>query len=248
MAKPKLNQIVAVVTGKKTRAEKLLTDAHHGWKAELITGISRTYTPLDEAGEKLPPENKKVQVRVGDVVRNICAELSDFIDVVATQETGNTIAKANIEVDGKVIAANVPISVLLFLEKRLTDLYTFVAAIPTLPTDKEWSYSKEANCNVTPVIEQMRTAKVPVTHVKFQPTEHQPGQAEILYVDKQVGTWATKHFSGAITVQLQSELLARVVKLQDAVKVAREHANSTEVEQVKMGNDLLSFVFGDMIK
>lgn len=245
----RLNQIVAVVTGKKTRAAKLLTEAHHGWKPELITGLSRNYTPLDaESGEKLPPENKRVQVRVGDVVNKVCADLTDFIDVVATQETGNTIAKADVVVDGQVILKGVSISVLLFLEKQLTDLQTFVTSLPTLPTDKEWTFSEDANCYVTPSVEQIRSAKVATNFVKFAPTEFQPGQAEIVYVDKAVGTWTTKHFSGAIPAKLQSALLSKVVKLQDAVKVAREEANSSEVAQVKMGKDLLSFIFSDIIK
>lgn len=41
-------------------------------------------------------------------------------------------------------------------------------------------------------------------------------------------------------------MLERVENLQDAVKQAREQANSTEVEQEKVGEALLKYVFGDL--
>lgn len=247
MAKSKLHQIIAVLTGKKTRAEKLLGDAHHGWKPDLIMGLSRTYEPLDAEGEKQPPENKRVQVRVSEVAKRIAGELAEYFDVQATQETGNTIAAADAVVDGKTLLKNIPVGALLFLEKRLTDLRTFVQQIPTLPTDKEWSFDEASNAYVTPVTQNVRTSKVPTTHVKFQPTEHQPGQAEIIYIDKVIGYYSTRHFSGAILASTQAEMLDRVEKLLEAVKVARETANSVEVDTVKVGQPVMDFIFGKLI-
>lgn len=243
---PKLHQIIALVTGKKTRTSKLLTDSHHGWKQELINGITRTYEPLDAEGEKLPSETKKVQVRVQDVVSKISEELVQFFDIVATQEYGNTTAKADVVVDGQVIVKDIPVSVLLFLDKQLIDLHTFITNLPILPNDRDWTYSEEANCYVSSV-QQMRTQKTPTNFVKFTPTQHQPGQSEIIYIDKAVGTWNTKHFSGAISQKKQSEVLARVVKLQEAVKSAREEANSQSVEEKKIGSEIMKYVFGDSL-
>lgn len=240
----KLHQIIAVLQGKKARSTKVFTDAYQGWKDNLITGISRTYTPLNEEGEVFPAENKKVQVRVQDVLSTVTTELADFYDCLATQEFGNTLAKANVVVDGTPVLSNVPVGTLLFLEKQLEHMLTFVSSIPTLPTDKEWEFSKDANCYVSTPVEQTKTAKVPTNFVKFQPTDKQPGQSEILYIDKTIGHWTTKNFSGAIPAKEQSELIAKVVKLQEAVKIARETANSTEVEQVKIGKNVLDFIFG----
>ena len=42
----KLNQIVALIKGKKTRVKQALTDLHHGWKSEKLIGMTRVYHPL----------------------------------------------------------------------------------------------------------------------------------------------------------------------------------------------------------
>ena len=88
---PKLNQIIAVTNGKKSRATKELTEIHHTLqKSELLTGISRTYQPSEENGEQLPPESKQVQVKVSDKILQVRLALSDLFDVVLTQDSANT--------------------------------------------------------------------------------------------------------------------------------------------------------------
>ncbi len=68
----KLNQIIAVCNGKKSRATKELTEVHKELqKSDLLNGISRTYQPSEENGEQLPPESKNVQVKVTDKIRQI---------------------------------------------------------------------------------------------------------------------------------------------------------------------------------
>ena len=63
----KLNQIIAVVGGKKTQTEKKMTEIYHKiQKPTLFEGISRTYHPLDEEGEMFPPETKNIQYSVSD--------------------------------------------------------------------------------------------------------------------------------------------------------------------------------------
>lgn len=55
MAK-KLNQVIEVEKGVKSRALQELTEAHHSLqKTALLAGISRTYRPKDEEGEQFPP-------------------------------------------------------------------------------------------------------------------------------------------------------------------------------------------------
>ncbi len=46
----KLNQIIALVKGKKARVTKTMTELHHGWKDSKLKGITRTYQPLDDEG------------------------------------------------------------------------------------------------------------------------------------------------------------------------------------------------------
>jgi len=246
--KSKLHEVIAVATGRKTRATKGLAEARQQWKADLITGIARTYAPLAEDGEQLPGERKRVQVRVLDVVRKMAAEMIEFHDVLATLEHGNTQAHANVVVDDRVILRDVPVTLLLFLERQLTELATFIGSVPTLPTDRDWVFSTDANCFVTEATQQVRTQKTPTAFVKYEATEEHPAQVDVVQVDKVVGTWTTRHFSGAIPAKAQADVLARLVKLNDAVKSARERANSTEVEAARIGKAVFEYVLGDLLE
>jgi len=244
MKNPKLNQIIAVTQSKKARAHNLLTTAHRGWHKDRVNGIARTYKPLDEDGEQLPSENRNVQLLVKEGIGQVAKELIDFYNVVATQEFGNTKAKAPVVVDEQQIIPTVPVTCLLFLEKQLNDLRTFISEFPTLPTDREWQWDENRNCYATKSEVTVKTKKVPTTHVKFQPTEHHPGDAEIINVDKTVGHWTTTHLSGALPAQDKADMIARVEAVQDAVKLAREEANSVEVEpQKNFGKLILNYIF-----
>lgn len=239
----KLNQVVAVLQGKKTRGMALLTEAHRSWKPEGLMGLARVYEPKAEDGDKLPPEGRLVTARVKEVVRKVCEELVGFWDVVHTQESGNQEAAADIVLDNTALVRNVPVGMLLFLGKQLEDLGTFCKALPVLPADRDWAWDPNRNCYTTEPTRQNRTQKVPKTHVKFEPTEHHPGQADIVTVDEPVGTWETTHFSGAIPAQQKEAIVRRVCELQDAVKKAREAANMLEVEQKQVAKTILDYVF-----
>ena len=54
----------------------------------------------------------------------------------------------------------------------------------------------------------------------------------------------TVKFSGALPAQRIHDLLTRVEKLQEAVKFAREEANSMTVEDQKIGGKVFQYLFG----
>jgi hypothetical protein len=137
----KLNQIIAVEKGVKSGSLRELTDAHHTLqKPALLAGISRTYQPKDEEGEQLPPESTRVQVKTEDVLRQTSTVLTRLFDVTATKDWANCSAKADIVVDGRTLLRDVPVSYLLFLEKQLVDLHTFVKKLPLLDATEDWSF------------------------------------------------------------------------------------------------------------
>lgn len=240
----RLNQIIALVQGKKTKAQKLLTTVHHGWHKDRITGITRTYAPIDEEGEVFPPESRIVQLRVTDALQTVQKELVDFLNIVATQEYANTTAKSDILVAGKAILKDVPISVLLFLEKQLVDLRTLATNIPTLPTDKVWKMDEAKHCYATGSEETVKTQKKAEVILLHAPTKEHPAQTQLINVDKTIGHWTTIHLSGALPEKERDAIIERIEKLQDSVKVAREHANSIEVtSQDDFGKSVLSYIF-----
>lgn len=240
----RLNQIIALVQGKKTKAQKLLTTVHHGWHKDRITGIARTYAPMEEEGEMFPPESRIVQLRISDALKTVQKELEDFLNIVATQEYANTDAKADVKVARKIILKDVPISVLLFLEKQLVDLRTLATNLPTLPTDRVWKPDEAKHCYVTDSEQTVKTQKKVEVIVKYEATKEHPAQTDLINIDKTIGHWTTIHLSGALPEKERDAIIERIEKLQDAVKIAREQANNVEItQQTDFGKSVLGYIF-----
>ncbi len=241
----KLNQIIAVEKGVKSQTLRDLTDAHQLLqKQAMLAGIARTYRPKDEEGETLPPESTKVQVKAEEVIEKTINVLTRLFDVVATKDWANTKAKADVVVNGQVLLAQVPATYLLFLEKQLVDLHTFVKKLPVLDAAETWTFDPSSDCWATEPVQTVKTKKIPRNHVKAEATEHHPAQVEVYYEDVAVGYWRTVKFSGALPAQRVNELIERVETLQEAVKFAREEANSIEVEDQKLGETIFKYLFG----
>ena len=79
--------------------------------------------------------------------------------------------------------------------------------------------------------------------MKYDATVEHPAQVEFFHEDVNIGTWSQTLFSGAIKVDRKKVLMERVKQLLDAVKVAREHANMTDVKVEKTAEKIFDFVF-----
>lgn len=242
----KLNQIIAVSNGKKSRVQSAITGLYHQLQKDvLFSGISRTYRPKDDDGEQLPLESNRVQYRVARLIESASDNWSSLFDAVATQDQANRHACADVTVDEIVILPNVPVTHLLFLEKQLNDIHSFVSKVPTLDPAFIWTWSTEADCYATIATETTRTKKVPKSFVRAEATKEHPAQVDVFHEDVLVGYWKKIDFSGAIPEEEKRAYLERIVSLQDAVKAAREKANSCEVVQVTTGKPVMDYIFGN---
>ncbi|MFI0418813.1 hypothetical protein [Spongiactinospora sp. 9N601] len=239
----KLNQILAVEKGVKSEVQRKVTDAYQQiQKAPLLSGISRTYQPIDDEGEQLPPEATRVQVQAEAVLKGVGDVLTRLFDVTATKDWANCAAKADVMVDGSVLLADVPVTYLLFLEKQLTDVHTFISKLPTLDPAETWAQDEHTEAWRTEPVKTTRTKKVPRNHVLAAATDKHPAQVQVYNEDIVVGYWTKVAFSGALPQRRVNELLARVQKLQEAVKYAREEANGTEVVDQKIGEKVFAYL------
>jgi len=241
----KQNQIIAIVSGKKARATKTITEIHHGWKDSELTGIVRTYEPKDEEGERFPSESREVQIRAARIIPKVTEILRDFYDFVLTQEYANQLAKADVKIDDKTLLVGLPVTTILFLEKQVVDLLAFAKNLPALPTDKVWKYDSGKDCFVSDIEETNKTKKVPKVITKCAATKEHPAQTELITIDETIGHWKTIHLSGAVTVEYKEKIIKRLEVLQDVLKMAREEANSQEVSMLKMGDSIFSYIFAD---
>ncbi|RFS86713.1 hypothetical protein D0T12_08070 [Actinomadura spongiicola] len=240
----RLNQIIAVEKGAKGRAQREIADVLRTLqKPALLSGISRVYRPKDDEGETLPPESTKVQVRSEDALRDVAKSLTRLFDVVATKDWANRDARADVVVDGRTILAQVPVTYLLFLEKQLAELHSFVDKLPVLDSAESWTYDESQDVWRTDPVETSRTKKVPRAHVLYEATEKHPAQVEAFTEDVIVGTWTKVAFSGALPARRVNELRDRVDRLQSAVKYAREEANATEVDDRQAGDAIFGYLF-----
>jgi hypothetical protein len=240
----KLCQIIAVEKTVKNKAHSTITDTYQMMqKTGLFVGLSRAYKPLSEEGEQLPTESSKVQANAANLINQVSSALTELFDVTLTKDVGNCSARADVVVGDVVIARAVPVTYLLFLEKKLIDLHTFVSKLPVLDPSEEWTYDPNVDCYASKSSETVRTKKVFVPLVLSPATDKHPAQVKEGFEDKVVGTWRAVKFSGALPAQRVATMLERVEKLQRAVKFAREEANATQVESVKIGEKLLNFVF-----
>lgn len=242
-AMTKLSQIIAVEKGVKSDATRRVTDLHRDvQKAPLLSGISRSYQPRQDDGDQLPPESTKVQVKADDVLAEAAAVMTRLFDVTLTKDHANTTASADVVVDGETLLRAVPVTYLLFLEKQLTDLHTFVAKLPVLDPAEEWAFDEARGCYATPPVRTVRGKKIPRNHVIAEATKEHPAQVQVYMEDIPDGDWTTVKFSGALPASRVRTLLDRVVALQHAVKYAREDANGAEVADKSAGEKVFSYL------
>lgn len=241
----KLNQIIAAEKGVKARTLREITDVYHALqKPALLSGISRVYQPGNEDGEQLPAESTRVQVGAETVLAVVAAATTKLLDVIATKDLANCEAKADVKVDGTVVAAGLPVSYLLFLEKQLVDVGALLSRLPVLDAAEVWSRDESADCWRTEPVKTKRTRKVPKVLVRYEATKEHPAQTEVYHEDEIVGEWTTTKFSGAVQATRLKDLLERLTKLQDAVKYAREEANGIDVVDQRVGDKVFGYLFG----
>ena len=246
----KLHQVLAIETNVREQSQKDLTAAHHGLqKSELLFGLSKTYAPLNEEGEKLPAEDKILQTRTPEVLRSTAEILAKLYDTVAMRDFANCYAKADVILDdGTVLIKDAPATYLLWLEKKLNDLHTFVGKLPVLPADTEWEFDEKQNCFKSREIKTSRSNKESYPLVVSPATDKHPAQVVEKTRDIVVGYYQTIKYSGAMKAKDVAQMKERVEQLQRAVKFAREHANTVEAKKQEVGGKLLAFVFGEHLK
>lgn len=242
----KLNQLIAIINGVKQASAKAGTEVYQlCQKPALFQGLSRTYSPREEDGYVYPAESQKITFKAKDAISKFVEARSEFFDLAATQDWANTEAKSSIVVDGVTVLADVPVPYLLFLEKQLQDVKTFVGSIPVLAIDKEWDYDTNRDCYVTEPKLTTKTKKITKPVVLYEATKEHPAQVKEVSEDVIEGTWSLIEFSGALPASKINELKQRVDALLKAVVQAREEANGMEVAQKKAATAIFNYLFAD---
>lgn len=241
----KLNQVLAIEKGIKTRVYSEFTELHQATqKAPLMNGFHKSYQPRDEDGETYPAESVKVQHTAAEVLDRVAGSLAELFDVTATKDWSNCTARADVVVDGRPLIKDVPATYLLFLEKQLADLHTFITKMTELDPGSDWSTDPGTGLYKTDTTLTQRTKKVQRAITLYEATKEHPAQTQLITEDVVAGTWVTVKYSGAMPAPRKKQLLNRIEKLSNAVKMAREQANASEAQDKKLGKEVFDFLFG----
>lgn len=241
----KLNQIVAIEKGVKSRVCSEISELHKlSQKQDLFNGFVKTYQKKDEEGEDYPQEKKKVQMNTDESLNRFRKSLTELFDISATRDYANCTALADVVVDGKVIIPLAPLPFLLFLEKQVNDIRTFIEALPVLDESEDWAIDVTSGLYKTAPIATHRTKKAVRPIVLAEATKEHPAQTQLITEDILVGYWNTIKYSGAIPSTKKKELLERVEAFSKAVKFAREQANAEDAKNKEVGAAIFRYLLG----
>lgn len=243
----KQHEIVAIEQGEKARVNRVTAPLFHALKVDVMfAGLTRTYEPLEDGGEQLPPESKRVELTVQSIIERFVKESTRLLDLSATKDLTNTNAFADVVVDGQTIIEHAPVTLLLPLEKYLSqEVRGLVESLPVLDAAQDWepSASERDGIYETPTVKRHRTKKVNKVLELSPATDKFPAQVQLVAEDTLAGYWSEKKFSGAIPASEKADLVRRVEALIQAVKMAREQANDIEVTDLKVGKSVFDYLF-----
>lgn len=242
-----LHQTTAILKSVKSRLYAEVTALFkEAQKPDPYNGQVKAYRKKDDASEEFNEPGKKVTMYAEDVLKKLAKLEGEVLDLVAEQETANTLARADVVVNGQTLIKDAPVTLLLALEKRFTDIRTFIDKMPVLDDAKDWATDPNSHLFKTTPVTTHKTKKVQRAIVKYDAVikdgQALPAQTEMITDDVTIGWWDTTFLSGALPIPRKEALLDRVDKLLRAVKVARETANSQEVNDIKVGDPVFGFL------
>lgn len=241
------HQINAVLNGYAPQAQRTLTDLHHKvQKTPLLSGIQRVFHQDNEDDKGLPSESTRVQIVAQDVAAEAADTLTRMFDLQFVQDDTNCRAKADIVLpDGTVLVPGAPVTYLMWLSKRLIDWRTFLDKLPVLDAADSWEWNEGHRAYATEPVETIVTRKETKALLLYPATDKHPAQVQPQQVDERRGVWRTVKLSGAMRAEDVKKLRARVDALTEAVRVARENANSAEASQRgDTGQKVFGYLFG----
>lgn len=237
----KLAQVLAIEKGIKERVGKTVTEVHQAaQKPSLFSGFVKRYRRINEAGEVYPDQRAKVQMSAEQSLRTVIDSKAELLNVTAQKDYANLEATADIVVDGQVVVVAAPATFILWLEKQIEDIRTFVSKLPVLDEAEDWELDAATNTFKSGEVSTHRTQKIAEPIVLYPATDKHPAQTQLITRDVLVGYWDEVKLSGALPVPRKAAILARIEKLYRAVKVAREAANMAEAPRRDVGGALLN--------
>lgn len=247
----KLHELLAVEgdlegTWKKVMEEAKTTFAK---KPGFFQGFHKQLEMFDEDDplHNSVQDHQELTTTVHDKLSYIGEHGERYFDVLLQKESTNQTAVADLIVDGTKIVEGVPATFLLGMETRLKNLRTVYESMPTLPPGKNWEEDSIRGEGVYKLDSKEVTYKTKKTFqhkTLYDATKEHPAQIEKWEETENVGKYFTEHWTGMVSSAEKSIIIGRLDKLIQAVKKARQRANSVDVVKRKVGKELFNFIHG----
>lgn len=248
----KQHELLAFESDVKNRCINSLNEARELMKhSERFIEERKVYTAFDENDKDIPESSyKAMTTTVNQKMKYVQKYISAYLDNIIQKETTNQKAKADITIKDefgaieKVIAKDVPVAALLQYEKALCLIRdSLYRTIPTIDTNYAWSKGENELGDVY-IQESTETTRT-VADIEYKTIDvgdKFPKQVQEVKVTKPVGKYVKTIKSGALSPKEKSEMLTRIDRLIEAVKIARSTANNAEVEIINCGNDIMKYI------
>lgn len=245
----KLHELLAVMGDTASAAHAILSETENTFlkKPDHFKGQTRSVTFFDEsrAGENVS-ETKELVTTIYDKLDHTLGVVGRHYDALLQQESANQEATADLVVNGKTIATNLPATFLLGMETRLKSLREVLLKTPTLEPAIKWTQDEATGANVFISDPQynFRTEKEIRHKVLYDATDKHPAQIQQWTEDKPVARIETVHRSGMISPAAKSRMISRLDMMISAVKKARQRANLVEVPDRRIAQEMFDFLLG----
>ncbi len=239
---PKQHQQIAVTDDLKNFFQGIGEESIkvYSSKPDLFQGTVRTITALDTARsiELNGQTFKELQTTVPDRWAYTLAALEKTLNNIASVDTTNATAKADIIIGSVTILKDVPVTTLLALERYCKQLRSIVQPMPTLKPGVAWIPDPNRGKYVFTTkhaAKSHKTEKTVEIIIAVQATDKFPAQIEKIPRDKNIANVEDIEFSGCVSSADKQSLLERITLLEAAVKEARTRANDCEATPLIIG-------------
>lgn len=245
----KLHEGLAIHKDRLSVFKKVLDEARGVFKgAAHFQGHVKRIEYFDADNEKYnATEEKKVDETVPSKLDYVNGHMRTLLDLDYQIENANTSARADLFIDGKGVALNVPVGFLLTIENKFKEYRAALEMIPTHAPGIEWLPDTamsthgdifKAKNDTTDYL----TRKKPVYTIVAPATEQHAAQVKESHDDVRVARAITTRYTGTISPAQKSDMLARCDSVIQAAKRARQRANDVEIGNERMAGPLLDYI------
>ncbi len=244
----KLHELLAVEADLRAIKDKAKSDAVGAFtqNSQVFTGYNKNVVMFDAARKSEGGlEEKVVDFTVNEYLTAAGKHFTRYWDLRLQKETANQNAMSDVQIDGKILFENVPVTFLLNMEEELKQLKRVFEAAPVLASGLNWEKNDLMGADFWKAEQQdlnYRTEKTVQHKVLVEPTQFFPAQIEKWSENKNIGAINVTQLSGCLSNTDKTRRINNINRLINAFKQARQRANCQESAPCKIGDAVFDFI------